>query len=212
MKKIVIGVTVIVMILSIACAESITLHNGVQFCMTKDEVKQLEKYASPVRGTVMKVETEYLGGIPGGSISYYFNEEKLMKCEYQFGETSKHVDLKQTYTTKYGTPFATNTPIKEVTGIAGSTSDALKKYHAFVDDYTFYYGSYLWSKVELNGIYQWFVPTDDGGIVEIVLVCYERTGTHSYSINEAYYFYRTPEESQAIYDVINQKDASYNDI
>lgn len=198
MKKLIAFISIVVMLLvNCASAETFSLHSGVEFGMTMEEVKSAEEGAGCSVSTgnqEISVKTEYLGGIAGGYINYYFSTNgNLNKCRYQFGNAGDYYTLQEMYSGKYGAPMATGDALKEISGESGCTSDALTDYQSCVADYTFNFGK-IWSAIKMNGKCQWFVPVDDGSVVEIVLVSFERVGTYTWSANNVYYFYRTPEE------------------
>lgn len=215
------GCLFLIMILALisasALAEQFTLRDGIQFGMSIDEIKKIEQEAGyeveesfgyhdgSDDDVYLTLEVDNLAGI-GGSVDYHFSvaNKGLNACTYCFSsnvgdgyEDKDVVNLINAYSDKYGDTVATGDGFVD---IPGEATDA-------VDSYAFIGNSLVGRGIELKNYCQWIYSLDDGDAVDIMLLeCYMPI----LDTSEVYvsYSYRSPSEMQAVYDMVQEKQAA----
>lgn len=218
------GCLFLVMILALisasALAEQFTLRDGIQFGMSIDEIKKIEQEAGyeveestgfckkekAGDGIYLTFLVDNLAGI-GGRVNFIFSDtdNKLNECGYEFrkfddNDVERLIDA---YCNKYGDAIAIG---DDFVDIQGDATDALDIY-AYVET--------LADEMQLKKYYQWVYSLDDGGAVDIMLVEWNEVYIQK-SLNIAMdspevwvtYSYRSPSEMQAVYDMVQEKQAA----
>ena len=128
----------------------------------------------------------------------------LNACTYGFStnvgdgyEDKDVVNLINAYSDKYGDTVATG---DDFIDISGEATDA-------VDSYAFIGNSFLGSGIELKNYCQWIYSLDDGGAVDIMLLEYYIPFVDTSEVCVSY-SYRSPSEMQAVYDMVQEKQAA----
>ena len=165
-----------------ALAEQFTLHSGVMFGMTKDEVQQIEKDAGfDVEEIEMKEEDRrncakihlaeaisvngQIAGVHGANIKYHFDKEgALDSAVYLLGieeSSGAYTPIRKSLIQKYGEP----------------DSDMAEVWHAYLnmDAYSNYdnYGDEDVCDVDFYNNDSWLIPQEDGTYVIITGLEYQ---------------------------------------
>lgn len=163
-KMLCLVISLIVLLGSVAAlAEEFTLHSGVKFGMTREEVAAAEKangFKTKDNSSYDTLDVEgFIAGYDNSDIMYSFKNNSMTSAHYHFGRNDDKVfpAVKETLISKYGEPI-----YEDVDGyidfrIHGMTVwDTLK-----------HFSGYLQCSVE--GFSQWIYPIE-GGYVDIMLM------------------------------------------
>ena len=165
MKKITALMTLILILTmcNSAFADSFSIHSGVQFGMTKNEIIALES----ANGFEARQDSHYGGlivegkiaGYHGSDIRYSFKDNALTAAHYHFGSSDSNVfsTIKETLVSKYGTPLH-----EKMDGYIKFDTYGLNA----IDTYN-EFASFL--GCDIRGFSQWLYPID-GGYVDIMLM------------------------------------------
>lgn len=165
MKKMLCLVISLVVILSSvsALAEEFTLHSGVKFGMTREEVTAAEKangFRTQENSSYDTLDVEgFIAGYDNSEIMYSFKDNSMTSVHYHFGQNDDKVfpAVKATLISKYGEPIYEDIDGYIDFSIHGRT--VLDTWEEF--------SGYL--KCSVIGFSQWLYPIE-GGYVDIMLM------------------------------------------
>lgn len=166
-----------------AFAEPFTVHNGIPFGATPDEIIEYEsqngfEFSERIlvssdnklfeEGTFfLECLNVMAAGEEGSDIYYLFdNSKKMSSCLYyadDFLDPFDSTNVLSTLIEKYGEPVAYDTEYISI----GKSQDALSTYNTFCK-------SFEMADIEIDEFYQWLIETEDGG-VEIMVLSFSRS-------------------------------------
>ena len=217
MKKIlcVFIVTGLFMLTCFAYGEEFTLHNGVQFGMSKENALELEATAGvtfeeTTDGTnyfpdgILRIESEptTVAGRENSIINYFFNSNgeinSMVYFAWDFLEPPIENDkVITTLMEKYGDPVAMNDSLVDVEGEAYDTVDVFINYN----------NVHPKDNPDITLFYQWICPMDTGYVdIQIMMV-----DLNVYRYRVISYAYRTEEEMSNMKESINREKQVMND-
>lgn len=218
MKKIIcILLAMVILYSNTALADNFTIHNGVSFGMTVDEVKATEsngglqfqevtKWNNFFDNDIFRLESEYttVAGRDESQVAYLFDTNGRMNAvlyiaDDWFKDSFNNDGVIEALEGKYGEPVAKN---DEIVDIGGEAYDS-------VDVYINYMKQHPSDNPKVTLFYQWLYPLDEGYVdiqVEMISLSVINYRIISYS-------YRTEEEIDAVRDKIQkEKQSIENDL